>query len=135
MTAHPMSKFPKEERLNSRKRIAFLVAQGHSFHAYPFRVHWCLSQAAGDGFHLEAAFSVPKRKHRKATSRNRIKRKMREAFRLQKEPFKTSLAGVNQFLSLLIIYTPKKETDYPTMEKGMKELLNILEKKLNEKTP
>lgn len=130
-----MSKFPKEERLNSRKRIASLVSQGHLFHAYPFRVHWCPSQAATDGFHLEAAFSVPKRKYKKATSRNRIKRKMREAFRLHKETFKTSLGGVNQFLSLLIIYTPKNEVDYHTMEKGMIELLSILEKKLNEKTP
>jgi ribonuclease P protein component len=130
-----MSKFPKEERLNSRKRIAYLVSQGQPLHAFPFRVHWCLSQAACDGFHLEAAFSVPKRKHKKATSRNRIKRKMREAFRLHKETFKTSLDGVNQTLSLLIIYTPKKEVDYHTMEKGMMELFSTLEKKLNEKTP
>ena len=130
-----MSKFPKEERLNSRKRITYLVSQGHSLHAYPFRVRWCLSGATGDGFHLEAAFSVPKRKHKKATGRNRIKRKMREAFRLQKEPFKTSLGGVNQALSLLIIYTPKNEVDYHTMEKGMKEVFSILEKKLNAQTP
>lgn len=129
-----MSKFPKQERLNSRKRIGFLVAQGHSLYAYPFRILWCLSDSPYGAFHLEAAFSVPKRKHKKATGRNRIKRKMKEAFRLNKEAFRQNCSGRIQTLSLLVIYTPKKEVGYDTMERGMQEAFRLLKNQLPAQT-
>ena len=121
-----MSKFPKQERLNSQKRISFLVTRGNSLYAYPFRVLWCLEESAHHAFHMEAAFSVPKRKHNKATRRNRIKRRMKEAFRLNKESFRQSCADGKQTLSLLFIYTPRQETDYRVMEKGMQETFRQL---------
>lgn len=129
-----MSKFPKQERLNSRKRIGFLVTQGHTLYAYPLRILWCLSDSPYGAFHLEAAFSVPRRKHKKAIRRNRIKRKMKEAFRLNKEAFRQNCSGRIQTLSLLVIYTPKKEVDYATMEKGMQAAIRILENKLAAQT-
>ena len=129
-----MSKFPKQERLNSLKRIAYLVNQGHTLHAYPFRIRWCVGDSSDAAFHLEAAFSVPKRKHKKATRRNRIKRKMREAFRLNKEDFKERCGLRTQTLSLLVIYTPQKDEAYATMEKGMQEAFRLLENKLKTQT-
>jgi|SRR6056297_640652 len=129
-----MSKFPKQERLNSRKRIAYLVNQGHTLYAYPFRIRWCMGDSPDAALHLEAAFSVPKRKHKKATRRNRIKRKMREAFRLNKEGFRERCGLRAHTLSLLVIYTPRKDEAYATMEKGMQEAFRLLENKLKTQT-
>jgi len=129
-----MSTFPRQERLNSRKRIEFLVTQGRKLHVPPFRIAWCLSDSAPGTFQFEAAFSVPKRKHKKAARRNRIKRKMKEAFRLNKEPFRENCAQQQQTLSLLLVYTPKKELDYAAMEKAMREVFRLLEKEIKSQT-
>jgi ribonuclease P protein component len=129
-----MSKFPKDERLNSRKQIATLLAGGHKMHIYPFRVYWLPSPGTSPSFHLEAAFSVPKKKFKRAVWRNRIKRMMREAFRLEKEAFKSGLADTGVKLSLLIVYTPKKEEPYQVIRRGTQKMLEELKKRLDEQT-
>lgn len=130
-----MSKFPKEERLNSQKTLQELVTRGHSLYVYPFKVLWLLTEDPGADFHLQIAFSVPKRKFKRAVHRNRIKRKMREAFRLQKEPFKASLAQTPQILSILMIYTPKKELPFSTMSGSVEQMLARLKKTIPSQTP
>jgi len=130
-----MNKFPKHERLNSSKQIATLLSGGNKLHVYPFRVLWMQSSPSTAPFHMEAAFSVPKRKFKKAVWRNRIKRKMREAFRLEKEAFKAYLAEGAGDLSMLIIYTPRKEENYRVIHQGMHEMLEEIKKRVNEQTP
>ena len=130
-----MSTFPKDERLNSRKQIAALLAGGNKMHIYPFRIYWMLSSCDTPSFHLEAAFSVPKKKFKRAVWRNRIKRMMREAFRLEKEGLKSGLADTAGNLSLLIIYTPKKEEPYPVIHQGTHKMLEELKKRILEQTP
>ncbi len=130
-----MSRFPKKERLNSQKRLQELVTQGHSLYVYPFKVLWLVSEEGRDDFHLQIAFSVPKRKFKRAVHRNRIKRKMREAFRLQKDPFKASLAQVPQTLSILLIYTPKKEVAFSAMSAAVEQMLGRLKKAIHSQTP
>ena len=60
---------------------------------------------------------------------------MREAFRLEKEAFKQEVAAAVGTLSLLIIYTPKKEETYRLMHQGMQDMLEELKKRVNEQTP
>ena len=120
-----MSKFPKAERLNSKKRFAQLIAVGRSLHIYPLRTLWLVSQSTSS-FQLQVAFSVPKRKFRKAVNRNRIKRMMREAFRLEKEPFKEALKDQPLELYLLMIYKPKSEVSWQIIREGMQETLSEL---------
>ena len=72
----------KEERLCSRKAIDELFGGGHkSVTAYPIRAVYMPSQEEG----VRVMVSVSKRHFKRAVKRNRIKRQLREAYRLQKE--------------------------------------------------
>src|SRR5690554_6622772 len=71
----------KEERLCSKRSIDGLFAKGSSFVLYPFRF---VVLQSPDEQPAKILFSVSKRKFRKAVDRNWIKRRMREAYRLNK---------------------------------------------------
>jgi ribonuclease P protein component len=75
---------------------------------------------------VKAMFVVPKKKFRKANDRNKLKRRMREAYRLQKaELYKqTAPAGIN----LAFIYTGTKAEEYEPIYKAVAKLLNNLTK-------
>ena len=72
----------KEERLCSRKAIEDLFSGGHqSVSAYPIRAVFMPREQSG----VRIMVSVSKRYFKRAVKRNRIKRQLREAYRLQKE--------------------------------------------------
>jgi len=74
--------FHKEERLCSRKVLEDLFSGGHqSVSAYPIRAVFMPSEQEG----VRIMVSVSKRYFKRAVKRNRIKRQLREAYRLQKE--------------------------------------------------
>jgi ribonuclease P protein component len=75
-------RFTKEDRLKSRKAIESLFAQGKSFSIFPFRVVWKHAGTAQPS--LQAGFTAGSKHFKKAVERNRIRRLMREAYRLQK---------------------------------------------------
>lgn len=86
MPGRGLYRFGKEERLCSRKDIDRLFNGGgsHSMAAFPLRlVYMCESPDAG----MQPArvlVSVPKRCFRRAVKRNRVKRQIREAYRLNR---------------------------------------------------
>ncbi len=73
-------KFPKSLRLAGKKNTDLLFSRGRSFLLYPYRV---VTLPAPDG-RFQVLFSVPARNYKKATERNRIRRRMRESFRLER---------------------------------------------------
>lgn len=73
--------FPKSERLYKKKDIQELFDKGSSFYLYPFRV---IVQKQPEQGTSQVLFSVSKKNFKKAVDRNLIKRRMREAFRLNK---------------------------------------------------
>ena len=81
--------------------------------------------------YLQAAFSVSIKNFKKAVERNRIKRLMREAYRLQKLPLKNKLEEQQQGLLVFIIYTDNKLPEYKIIYEKMGALLRRLEKAIS----
>src|SRR5690606_26144620 len=80
-----MAKFPKSERLSSKKNIKELFSRGSSFHLYPFKVIYLPNpNPQPDTSLIQVLFTVPKRNHKRAVDRNKIKRRLKEAYRRNK---------------------------------------------------
>jgi ribonuclease P protein component len=95
--------FPKSERLYKKKDIQELFDKGSSFYLYPFRVF--IQKQAGQNTN-QVLFSVSKKNFKKAVDRNLIKRRMREAYRLNKaslpETFKLQMAYIYTAKDILL---------------------------------
>ncbi len=76
--------FRKEERLTKEKDIQELFDKGSSFYLFPFKVFY-LPNPRPDSKHHQVLISVSKKNYKRAVDRNLIKRRMREAYRLQKQ--------------------------------------------------
>ncbi|MBK8657991.1 MAG: ribonuclease P protein component [Bacteroidetes bacterium] len=62
------------------------------------------------------AFSVPKRNFKHATDRNRVKRLLREAYRLQKFSFYTALIAADRHLAIMWVYKGRQLPDFDTVQ-------------------
>ena len=76
--------FGKLEKLKSKKQIDLLFKEGRSVVAFPLRVKYQFLSVAEARAPVQAGVSVSKKSFRHAVDRNRIKRLIREAYRLQK---------------------------------------------------
>ncbi len=76
-------RLPKSERLHADKLIKELFNEGSSFFLYPFKVQFFVKKDQANGT-SQVLFSVSKKKIKKAVGRNFVKRRMREAYRLNK---------------------------------------------------
>lgn len=126
------STFTRAERLKSRKIIGKLFSHGQSFGAYPLRVVFAETENNTDEALVQVTFSVPKKRFKKAVERNKIKRKIREAYRLKKHKLYRKLEGREQQLALMFIYTGKELFDYAEIEKAVGKVIWRLGKILNE---
>jgi len=93
--------FRKEERLNKELWIKELFEKGSSFHLYPFRFLFLPHPDTSWPF-SQTLISVPKGNFKRAVDRNKIKRRIREGYRLNKH----TLEGERKWL-IAYIYTAK----------------------------
>ena len=75
--------FRKEEKLSREKLIQELFAKGSSFYFFPFKVFYMANPDRTSGSH-QILLSASKKLFKRAVDRNLIKRRMREAYRLNK---------------------------------------------------
>ena len=116
--------FPKREKITHKKQIGKLFQQGKSEVLYPIRFIYL---PVADLPCHQVLFSVPKRNFKRAVDRNRIKRQMREAYRLHKHLIPYNPANNVRFL-LAYIYIGKQKIAYQQLETKIKQSLNRLNK-------
>ena len=121
-----MYTFKKEERLCNKKLIDGLFHSGSSFLCYPFKVSW-LFTADSQPVCVQILFSVSKKRFKKAVDRNLIKRRIREAYRLNKQQqLYDVLTGIDKSIVFSVGYIGKEILAYDTIEKKMQKLLSQL---------
>ena len=108
----------KEERLCSQKTIEDLFASGESFLSYPLKVVF-LKTELSQPFPVQAAFTASKRNFKRAVKRNILKRRMREAYRLNKPEFYQEIAAKELQLAIMFVYIGKDIAEYPAISKAM----------------
>lgn len=123
--------FGKEDKLKSRKQIDRLFSKGKHFSNFPFKVIWLPENEKGI---LQAGVGVSSRYFKKAVDRNRIKRLMREAYRLQKNVLFDHLQTTGRKISVFILYTGRELPDYETVFERMGAILKRLKKFSDENT-
>lgn len=128
-----MKKFAlrKEERLSGRKLFSELFSKGRSFSLSPFRITWMLIPDTNPSFPVQAAFVVPKRNFKKATTRNRIRRRMKEAYRLHKSGFIKNQDEKGFQVIFTFFYSAKEESPYAEIENKLIVTLQRLAKEID----
>ena len=124
-----MFHFPKNQKLCNEKAIERLFENGKSLAEKPFRIIYNIDNNNEDVF-LKALIVVPKKRVRLASDRNVIKRRVKEAYRLQKSELEKYLKSNNQQLNLAIIYQKHEILDYKLIEVKIKLLLSRLKEEL-----
>ena len=120
----------KLERLKSKKLIEKLYEQGSSVKSFPLRMVYLQTKHTSD-FPAQVGVSVSKRNFKSAVDRNRIKRLLRESYRLQKEILYDHLQNPYVFM---ISYLGKEEIKYEEMYAKMTMLLTLFVAETKKKT-
>jgi ribonuclease P protein component len=119
--------FTKEEKLKSRKTIEQLFKEGKSFSNFPFKIIWKFNEASTA--ELQAGFAVSNKQFKKAVDRNRIKRLVRESYRLQKDQLQQQLKNKQKHLAVFFIYVGNELPEYSFIfektGKAIKHLIKI----------
>ena len=122
--------FGKQEKLKSRKMVEELFAQGKNQSIFPIRIFYkFLPVQADEKSIMEAGVSVSKRNFKKAVDRNRIKRLLREAYRLQKKELLQVLKEQQKKGYVFFIYTHKELPTYQNIFDTVAKCLAILKRK------
>lgn len=110
-----MPTFCKEERLCNRNYIFSLQKEGRSFFNYPFTVKW-MEISHEKEKKIQFLPAVPKRNFKKAVDRNKIKRLIREAYRLNKEKLIDIAQQKSKNIVIMILYSGKIIVTYKEVE-------------------
>ena len=111
--------FRKAEKLCSQKLMGELFLTGSSFLSYPLRITWKIFANPPFESPAQVGFSVPKRIFKHAVDRNRLKRLMRESYRIQKSDLYEKLQSANMQMCLMLIYIGKEELPFTKIDQAI----------------
>lgn len=112
---------PKGERLSSLTSLRRLFADGRSGFVYPFRYTFYAAESASPS--VEVLFSVPKRNHKRANKRNLLRRRTKEAYRLNKSTLHLAVEARGLDVDLALVYSTKEVLPYNTIANAVCKIL------------
>ena len=110
--------YSKKDKLKSKKLIEQLFTEGRAITAYPLRLIYLKTEFEDENI-LKTGVSVSKRLHKTAVARNKIKRLLREVYRLNKPLYFNNSSTSYAFM---ILYLGKDGTTFDTINNSMKLL-------------
>ena len=124
----------RAERLRSLSAIRRLFGEGKSGFVYPFRynflVHDAKQPVSEEPTHssecVKIMFSVPKRFHKRANKRNLLRRRSKEAYRLNKLSLHEAVEAKGLDLDIALVYSTKEELSYKTIENAVRKILSTV---------
>lgn len=119
--------YSKSEKLKNKRLIETLFSEGKSITVFPLRMVY-IPLAETDSLIWKAGVSVSKRNFKKAVDRNRIKRLMRECYRLNKPHFFNNISRSSAFM---ILYLGNETYEFKALNTKMKQLLEQFVSKTN----
>jgi len=124
---HSKNSLAKRDKLKSSLEIEALYHENQSIVSFPIKCFFSFSEIKENLSTLRVAFAVSKRTFKLATNRNTIKRRMREAYRLNyKNILDPFLNQQEKQMKLFMIYMGKEILEYAIIEQNMQIILNRL---------
>jgi ribonuclease P protein component len=117
----------KNERLKSRKQIELLFKNGRRINEAGIRALYILQDAEDGQHNLQLGVSVSSRNFKRAVDRNRIKRLLRESWRLQKNDLRSRQEENKKILLVFLIYTGKEMPAFHDLNEAVHAILNKLQ--------
>lgn len=125
------NKFGKQYKLCKKTVIDDIFLHGKTIKEYPFVLRY-IKTPLDNNQPFQIVISAPKKLHRKAVTRNRIKRLCKEALRLNKLPLESFCKTNNYQLGLFLIFSSKEILSYELIDRKIKKLINKLIQQLDE---
>lgn len=125
--------YQKKDKLKSRKQTQFLFSSGTAITMHPIRLIYTIEKEEPEIFLngvLQAGVGAPNRHFRKAVQRNKVKRLLREGYRLEKPDFMNAINLTNTRLNLFFLYVDANVQSQQQIQTTMKLLLLKLADKL-----
>ena len=116
--------FPKKERLCSRLQLEQLMTLRQSVFSYPLKCYFQHIPFSEDHKVSQMAVSVPKKLEKTAVGRNRIKRWVREAYRLNKHLINNNIQSTKTVTNMLFVCVGKEKVSFVVIEKAVVEILH-----------
>jgi len=138
----------RDERLRGERTISQLFDKGKTFFQAPYKVFWNKSQRQGQEVQIQRqegqgqalplqyscrfAVSVPRRRFKRATKRNLLKRRTREAFRTNKQILNLNVTKREEQIHLILIYSIDKILPFIEIDEAVKKILQRISKRITE---
>ena len=124
-----MFEFPKKQKLCNETAIKEMFSNGKSFVIHPIRLVW-KEEGNSDTVAIKSIIVVPKKQLKLAADRNIVRRRMKEAYRLNKTEIEHFLVDKNKQLNIAIVYQNEKILSYKVIEEKIKLILGRLREEI-----